>query len=198
MEISRHNISKLEMCLDETNNPLKQDTQKNARTGKTQLRYYARFPLFNYGFLPQTWENPFENDPKQPCVGDGDPIDVVEIGMHALPTGTLLDVKVLGVMCLLDQGEVDWKVICINFNDSYCKKLNNPYDIEKVYPGKLKAIQQWFEEIKTYDGKPRNKVVGPTEGPDVATEVIKHAHEQWKRLQAGEYKEAGYWITKAA
>lgn len=33
-----------------------QDTRKNIYTGQKQLRYYAQFPLFNYGFIPQTWE----------------------------------------------------------------------------------------------------------------------------------------------
>jgi inorganic pyrophosphatase len=33
-----------------------QDTKKNIFTKKLELRYYAHFPLFNYGFLPRTWE----------------------------------------------------------------------------------------------------------------------------------------------
>jgi len=26
------------------------------------LRYYAQFPLFNYGFIPQTWEQNLTKD----------------------------------------------------------------------------------------------------------------------------------------
>jgi inorganic pyrophosphatase len=33
-----------------------QDTRKNIYDGKIELRYYAQFPYFSYGFLPQTWE----------------------------------------------------------------------------------------------------------------------------------------------
>ena len=59
IEIPNKNLAKMELCKEEENHPIKQDTRKN-RYNKTQteLRYYAQFPLFNYGFLPQTWENP--------------------------------------------------------------------------------------------------------------------------------------------
>ena len=40
-----------------------------------------RRPIFwNYGFVPQTWENPDEKDSWTGYYGDGDPLDVVEIG----------------------------------------------------------------------------------------------------------------------
>jgi hypothetical protein len=32
-----------------------QDTKKNVFSKELELRYYAQFPLFNYGFIPQTW-----------------------------------------------------------------------------------------------------------------------------------------------
>lgn len=48
----------MEMCKTEAFHPILQDTRKNkVDKTKTELRYYAQFPLFNYGFFPQTWEN---------------------------------------------------------------------------------------------------------------------------------------------
>ena len=117
IEISRHNIAKYEVSLDEPFNPIKQDTRKNKNTGDVELRYYARFPLFNYGMLPQTWENPFEKDKVMGIEGDGDPLDIIEIGSHAVSCGSMLDVKVLGALCLIDQGQIDWKILCINHID---------------------------------------------------------------------------------
>jgi inorganic pyrophosphatase len=32
-----------------------QDTRKNVFTNELELRFYSQFPLFNYGFIPQTW-----------------------------------------------------------------------------------------------------------------------------------------------
>jgi inorganic pyrophosphatase len=53
---------------------------------KGKLRFSANcFPhkgyIWNYGAIPQTWEDPDHVDPDTKCKGDGDPIDVIEIGI---------------------------------------------------------------------------------------------------------------------
>jgi inorganic pyrophosphatase len=48
------------------------------------------------------------------CKGDNDPVDVVEIGSKALATGSVTAVKILGVLAMIDDGELDWKMIGIN------------------------------------------------------------------------------------
>ena len=53
---------------------------------KGKLRFVANcFPhkgyIWNYGYLPQTWEDPDHVDSATNCKGDGDPVDVCEIGM---------------------------------------------------------------------------------------------------------------------
>lgn len=195
IEISRNNIAKYEVNLEEPSNPIMQDKKLNKETGKNELRYYAQFPLFNYGFLPQTWENSEEHDVRTQLKGDGDPLDIVELGTHPIATGTQLKVKVLGAMCLVDQGEADWKVLCVDTRDPSAKHLNNPSDLEKAFPGKLDSIMLWFEEIKTYDGKPRNKFLGGVEGPELALEITNEAHKEWNRLKKGEFKSKGYWLS---
>ncbi len=52
---------------------------------KGRIRFASNiFPhkgyIWNYGAIPQTWEDPSHVDPDTGCKGDGDPIDVVEIG----------------------------------------------------------------------------------------------------------------------
>ena len=42
---------------------------------------------WNYGCLPQTWEDPSHENKELGVMGDNDPVDVVEIGSAALPTG---------------------------------------------------------------------------------------------------------------
>jgi inorganic pyrophosphatase len=39
---------------------------------------------------------------------------------------SLQQVKVLGALCLIDQGEADWKVVAINVNDPLAERLNGP------------------------------------------------------------------------
>lgn len=84
-------------------NPIKQDIKK----GKP--RFVANcFPhhgyIWNYGALPQTWENPEHLDDGTGCKGDNDPIDALEIGYRVAKRGEVLQVKVLGTVALIDEG----------------------------------------------------------------------------------------------
>lgn len=45
-------------------------------------RFYHQFPLFNYGFLPRTWESPLLKDKEvENLVGDDDPLDAIQISI---------------------------------------------------------------------------------------------------------------------
>lgn len=133
-----------QISLAESLNPIKQDVKKG------KLRYVANcFPhhgyIWNYGALPQTWENPEHTDPSTGCKGDNDPIDVLEIGSRVAKRGEVLQVKILGVVALIDEGETDWKVITIDVNDPKAAQLNDIGDVEKVFPGLLRATVEWFK-----------------------------------------------------
>jgi hypothetical protein len=67
-----------------------------------------------------------------------------------------LQVKALGVFAMIDDGELDWKVIVIDVNDPKAKELNDVADVEKVFPGELEKIRVWFRDYKMPDGKPAN------------------------------------------
>lgn len=56
-----------------------------------------------------------EEHPELKCFGDDDPIDVVEIGSKSLAMGTVKEVKPLGVIAMIDDGELDWKVCFVLF-----------------------------------------------------------------------------------
>ena len=48
-----------------------------------KLRDYHGPIFWNYGMLPQTWEDPNVTHAETNCNGDNDPVDVVEIGSEA-------------------------------------------------------------------------------------------------------------------
>ena len=54
-------------------------------------------PFFNYGLLPQTWEDPALNMTELPgggaAAGDNDPLDVMELGSKAFPVGSVVQVR---------------------------------------------------------------------------------------------------------
>lgn len=84
-------------------------------------------------------------------------MDVCEIGETVGYPGQVKQVKILGVMALLDEEETDWKVIVIDVNDPLAAKLNDVEDVERHLPGLLRATNEWFRIYKIPDGKPENQ-----------------------------------------
>lgn len=65
IEIPRYTIAKLELARDVRHHPLMHDLIKNKfNPAVTELRNYAQFGFFNYGFFPQTWENILTPNPE--------------------------------------------------------------------------------------------------------------------------------------
>ena len=111
-EITMGETAKLECSLTEEHNPVLSDTNKNKQTGELQLRHYGMPATFNYGFIPQTWENPADN-------GDNDPIDLVDLSLTSRkPVLAVADYLVLGCIGLIDEGEMDWKVLGLEVNEA--------------------------------------------------------------------------------
>ncbi|KAI8066845.1 inorganic pyrophosphatase [Gongronella butleri] len=186
VEIPRWTNAKLEISKDDAFNPIKQDTKKG------KLRFVRNcFPhkgyIWNYGAFPQTWEDPNHTNAETKAKGDNDPIDVLEIGQQVATIGQIKQVKVLGVMALLDEGETDWKVITIDVNDPLAPKLNDIEDVEKQLPGLIRATNEWFRIYKIPDGKPENVFAfsGEAKNKKYATEVIMETHDAWKALING-------------
>ncbi|TBU05978.1 inorganic pyrophosphatase [Hamiltosporidium tvaerminnensis] len=182
-EIPRFENGKFEISKEEKMNPIKQDIKKN------KLRFVANvFPFkgypWNYGALPQTWENPDTCDPLAGLNGDNDPIDVIEIGKIQKKIGEVYSAKVLGCLGLLDEGECDWKIIVIDINDENASKINDIDEIDNYYPGLLEATTRWFRYYKVPDNKPENLFAfgGKFLNKDIAFGVIKEAHENWNKL----------------
>ncbi|ODN00774.1 Inorganic pyrophosphatase [Orchesella cincta] len=183
VEVPRWTNAKMEIATKEPLNPIKQDIKKG------QLRYVANcFPhhgyIWNYGALPQTWENPNYTDESTNCKGDNDPIDVCEIGGRIQPRGAVVQVKILGCFALIDEGETDWKLLAVDVNDPMADKLNDINDIEKLMPGYLRATVEWFRIYKIPDGKPENQFAfnGEPKNAAFALNIIEETHKFWQEL----------------
>ncbi|TPP60463.1 Inorganic pyrophosphatase [Fasciola gigantica] len=186
VEIPRWTNAKMEICKEELMNPIKQDVKKG------QLRFVNNvFPhkgyIWNYGAIPQTWEDPNHVDKNTNAKGDNDPIDVCEIGSKVLERGSVIAVKILGILAMIDEGETDWKVIAINANDPMAEKFNNISDVDKHMPGFLKATRDWFRYYKVPTGKPENQFAfnGDFKSKDFALDIIAQTHSQWLKLITG-------------
>ncbi|ESO93388.1 hypothetical protein LOTGIDRAFT_190068 [Lottia gigantea] len=185
VEIPRWTNAKMEICKEEKLNPIKQDIKKgNLRFVKNIFPHHGY--IWNYGALPQTFEDPTwmtESDHGK-TKGDQDPLDVCEIGSKVHARASVIQVKVLGVMLLVDEGETDWKIIAIDVNDPKADMVNDIGDVKKVFPGLLSATHEWFKYYKVPDGKPENIFGwnGEAKNKAKALEEIQCAHVQWTKL----------------
>jgi inorganic pyrophosphatase len=180
-EIPKYTKAKMEVATKEESNPIAQDIKKG------KLRDYHGPIFWNYGCLPQTWEDPNIEHPDIKCMGDNDPVDVVEIGSAVLESGSVTPVKVLGCLAMIDDGELDWKVIAIAGSDPLAAELNDVDDLEKKCPGTISGIREWFRWYKTPDGKPLNAFGYDEKCLDkkATLAVIEETHGHWSALKSG-------------
>jgi len=183
VEIPRGTKAKLEIATGLTNNPIKQDVKNGKLRFVDDVYPYSGY-IWNYGAFPQTWEYPGFVNPDTGARGDNDPLDVVEIGTKLGVRGEIKQVKVLGALCLIDEGETDWKIIAIDVNDPLAHEFNDVDDLHQKLPGFNYATYEWFRTYKMPTGKPPNTFAfdGEVKNKEYALKVIQENHEFWKQV----------------
>jgi inorganic pyrophosphatase len=175
-EIPKYTVAKYEIATRELHNPIKQDVKNSI------LRSYPYVTLFNYGAIPRTYEDPNEffnpTHEGDGFPGDNDPLDCLEIGLKKRQVGDVIRVKVLGVIPMVDEGEMDWKVLSIAIDDPLASLMHSLEDIHHVMPGYLDALLSWFQKYKTVEPK----FAGEIRGKEFAEAIIQHTHSQWLSL----------------
>jgi inorganic pyrophosphatase len=102
-------------------------------------------PLFSsihypgdYGYIPNTlWD-------------DGDPIDILVLTNHPVYPLTLAEVKIIGMLNMIDGKESDTKLIGVYSSDPRYSEYENLKDVRNH---KLKEIVHFFESYKQLQGK---------------------------------------------
>lgn len=182
VEVPKWTRKKYEISAKLPDNPILQDIVD----GKLREYKYGD-SLINYGAIPQTWEDPNIMCNHTKHFGDNDPLDIIDIGDRKLETGDIVEVKPLGILALLDQGdncaETDWKVISIRVGDPHYDLINNLSDVEYYKPGILCAIRRWFRDYKTARGKGPNSFAFDGEYKDrsFTLKIIEKCHSMWRK-----------------
>ena len=167
-------------------NAIQQDENKDGSP-----RYYTYgTPFFNYGMIPQTWEDPAVYSDSGHA-GDNDPLDVIELGSQQLAMGSITPCRVLGSLELIDEGETDHKIICIALSDPNARHIHSMSDLEH---GVIDRLRDWLTRYKTSDGKPENNLA-PDRDARAAVRVIEETHVRWRSLCDGYDNKYGFWLS---
>lgn len=177
-EIPMYMTAKMEVQKARPGNPIMQDSNDDG-----SIRHYTYgTPFFNYGLLPQTWEDPNVKSAAGNG-GDNDPLDAIELGSEPLQMGSITPCRVLGSVELIDEGETDLKILCIALTDKDASSIHSLEDLERIKPGHLDRLRDWLKRYKTSDGKAENTLASETpKTQSQALEVIQGTHERWKSL----------------
>ena len=109
----------------------------------------------NYGFIPRTY------------AGDNDPLDVLVLCQERIDPAVLVRVYPIGVIKMIDGGEVDEKIIALPFKDPTYSGYKDLRDLpEHIF----KEITHFFEVYKLLENK--ETAVKEVLGRAAAEEII--------------------------
>lgn len=161
VEVSAGSINKYEIITE--SGQLKLD-----RVGYSSLSY-----PFSYGAIPMTWDY------------DGDPLDVEIVDVtEPLVPGSLVELRVIGVMKFVDGGEVDDKIIAVLSDD---KRADHITHVDQLGEYFKKETTYFWENLKALK-KPGTGVVETFHGPEEAMKVIKECIEKYQKEYAPKVK----------
>lgn len=101
-----------------------------------------------------------------------------------MQTGEVIEVKLLGALVMIDNGEVDYKLITAH-RGTFMSEFNCVSEIEQSpYKWVLSAVREWFRLYKYSDG-----VVNKFENGEKyltameSRHLLEECHEEWKIYQ---------------
>lgn len=115
------------------------------------------YPI-NYGFIPQTLGQ------------DGDPLDILVFCSQSIQSLCLVEAKVIGNMQMIDQGQMDDKIIAVAAKDPSVNHLKNVDELPAHF---IAELRNYFEQYKVLENK--KVVIDNFQGKDVAIKVIEDA-----------------------
>ncbi|WP_058913943.1 inorganic diphosphatase [Entomohabitans teleogrylli] len=121
----------------------------------------------NYGSLTQS------------LAGDGDPLDVVFYTRAPLAPGTLIKLRPIGVLKMVDGGEQDDKIVAVPVSkvDPTWDNIHNVTDLPAIEQQRLEAFFRVYKQLP--DGRKKVELNGFSDAA-AAKQEIKQAWDGWK------------------
>ncbi|WP_299766968.1 inorganic diphosphatase [uncultured Dokdonia sp.] len=106
------------------------------RNGVDRVILFLPYPA-NYGFIPSTVSDKSQG-------GDGDALDILLIS-ESMPTGSIVEVIPIAMLKLFDNGEYDYKIICIPSDPKKRIIDATHFDVfSEKYTHAKDIIESWF------------------------------------------------------
>ena len=117
----------------------------------------------NYGFLPRSY-----------C-DDGDPLDSLVLCQETVVPLSLMQVRAIGVMRMLDEGRGDDKIIGVYVGDP---AFSDYTDIKELPQHVLREIRKFFEDYKSLESKAVK--VDAMEGREAAIACVRESLQLYR------------------
>ena len=117
----------------------------------------------NYGFIPQTLGD------------DDDPLDVLVLMQEPVVPLSILRVRPIGMMTMVDQGQNDEKIICVHLDDP---EYRDYVAIQQILKHRLAELRRFFEDYKKLENK--EVAVHDFFGPIEAVDVVRSSMEKYR------------------
>jgi inorganic pyrophosphatase len=118
----------------------------------------------NYGFLPRSY-----------C-DDGDPLDSLVLCQEPVVPLSLMQVRAIGVMRMLDEGKGDDKIIGVHIGDP---AFSDYTDLSQLPQHVMREIRKFFEDYKSLERK--SVVVDAMEGREAAIATVRESLQLYRR-----------------
>jgi len=132
-----------------------------------RVLYSPFFYPLDYGFIPQTRSE------------DGDHLDALVIGSDPVAQGAMVEARPVGIMKMIDGGDPDAKILCVQTKNPRFATIKDLKDIEAWQPHLLKEVAHFFETYKGLEGK-KTEVQGWSDAAAAKDEIKKAAEAYGK------------------
>jgi inorganic pyrophosphatase len=123
------------------------------QNGQLRVIDFLPYPA-NYGSIPGTLADKQQG-------GDGDPLDVWVLG-DALPMGATVQVRLIGMIRMLDDGEIDDKYLAVLPEDPGFGTITDLVSLGQHYPAVLAILETWLSNYKgVHSAAEIIEIVGP-------------------------------------
>jgi inorganic pyrophosphatase len=119
---------------------------------------------FNYGFIPFT------------LCEDKDPLDVLVLSQDVIDPMILVECRPIGIIQMIDNNEMDEKIIAVPINDLL---MDSFQDINDISSSLLSEIKHFFMHYKDLE-KNKNVIIEKIENKNKAMQTIKKALIKYK------------------